>query len=152
MRESLMYGSVRGTRGNSRPYRDWLRGGEGRSARASHRVSIAERDGQLVLRDDRSVRTEAEEALRDPVSHLLTNSTQVAVISRTLVGVALVAERLEVREVVAPAVPSGQDVIELQPSLIRWDATQLAAEASTTHDRDAHLRQVDRLSHRPTTS
>ena len=114
MRESGTYGSVRGARGNSRPYRDWLRGGEGRSARASHRVSTAERDGQLVLRDDRSVRTEAEEALRDPVSHLLTNSTQVAVISRTLVGVALVAERLEVREVVAPAVPSGQDVIELQ--------------------------------------
>ena len=129
MRESRTYASVRGVRGNSHPYRDWLRGGEGRSARASHRVSVVERDGQ---RDDRSVRTEAEEALRDPVSHLLTNSAQVAVISRTLVGVALVAERLEVREVVAPAVPSGQDVIELQPSLIRWDATQLAS--GSQHD------------------
>ena len=59
MRENRMYGSERGARGNSRPYRDWLRGGEGRSARASHRVSIAERDGQLVLRDDGSVRGEA---------------------------------------------------------------------------------------------
>ena len=75
---------------------------------------------------------EAEEALNDPVGHLLTNGAQVAIVSRTLIGVALVAERLEVREVVAPAVPSGQDVINLQPSLICWDAAQLAAEASTT--------------------
>ena len=46
------------------------------------------------------------------------NGTQVAVVARTLIGVALVAERLKVREVVGAPVPSRQDVIDLQRSLL----------------------------------
>jgi hypothetical protein len=75
------------------------------------RIRIVERDGQLVLRDDRAVRWEAEEAVGNPISHPLINST---VVSGSLVGVAFVAERSEVGEVVAAAVASWVDVIDLK--------------------------------------
>jgi hypothetical protein len=77
---------------------------------------------------------EAEEALSHSLSHLLANRPQVTVVSRTLVGVAFVAECLEVRDVITATVPSRQNVIDLKRSLLCGDATQVATEASSTQD------------------
>ena len=103
-----------------------------------HGMRIVERDGQLVLRDYRAVRWEAEEAVGYPFRHASANLTHVGVVSRTLVSVALVAESLEVRDVIRTTVASWQDVIDLKPPFIRWDAAQLAAMACSLQDLVAH--------------
>ena len=103
-----------------------------------HRMRIVERDGQLVLRDYRTVRWEAEEAVGYPFRHTSANLTYVGVVSRAFVGVALVAESLKVRDVIRTTVASWQDVIDLKPPFIRWDAAQLAAPASSEQDFITH--------------
>ena len=70
------------------------------------------------MRDNRAVGRETEEALGHSVDHALTNSTQVTVVPRTFVGVALVAESLEVREVVSASVTPRDDVVYLKRPLL----------------------------------
>ena len=92
--------------------------GDDQRMQRRNRVGVIERDSKLILGDNRAVGRETEEALGHSVGHALTNSTQVTVVPRTLVDVALVTERLKIRDVVRTPMPSWQDVINLKPPFV----------------------------------
>jgi hypothetical protein len=68
-----------------------------------------ERERQAVLRDDWSMAGVTEDAPLLFVLHARTGSPQIAVVSNSLFRVALVTQRLQVREIVCTTILSRHD-------------------------------------------
>jgi hypothetical protein len=61
-------------------------------------------------------------------THCSTDFTEICVIPRTLVGIALIAEGLKVRRIICSAVTAREDMVHFKRPLISRNTTQLAPE------------------------
>lgn len=84
-------------------------------------VEVPEGHSEAVLSYEFSAFMFTEGAAFLASINISTDRSEVGVVSRSLVAVALVAKRLEVGPVVASAVPPWNDVIDMQEALVSRD-------------------------------
>jgi len=90
---------------------------DSQSVQRRHGEPVADSHRKLVLGDHPFTHV-AEHTVRLFQPELLADGTEIGIVSRTLVGVALIAERLKVRPIIAAGMPPGNNVINFERPLI----------------------------------
>src|SRR5215831_12139845 len=103
------------------------------------RIAVQYRKGESIRCNDALVRHFAKYAIRLTRIDALSDYSEVLVISRAFVGVALETEGLEIRQVILTAMFARHDVVHLYGPLLRRDAAEFAAKTSTLQETSSEI-------------